>query len=129
MVDLNKVALFARVVEAGSFSGAARGLGMPKASVSRRVAQLEASLGVRLLHRTTRRIELTAMGQVYLEEATRGLAQVDSANKRLLAVQSSASGVDPCAGASGTRESVISGVDRGVSEDVRTSPDRARLDG
>jgi DNA-binding transcriptional LysR family regulator len=93
MVDLNKVALFARVVEAGSFSGAARGLGMPKASVSRQVAQLEASLGVRLLHRTTRRIELTAMGQVYLEEARRGLAQVDSANKRLLAVQSSPSGV------------------------------------
>jgi DNA-binding transcriptional LysR family regulator len=93
MVDLNKVTLFARVVEAGSFSGAARALGMPKASVSRQVAQLESSLGARLLHRTTRRLELTTMGQAYLEEATRGLAQLESANKRLLAAQSSPGGV------------------------------------
>ena len=93
MVDLNKVALFCKVVDEGSFSGAARSLGMPKASVSRQVAQLEASLGARLLHRTTRKLQLTGIGQDYLEDAKRGLAQLESAHQRLLEVRANPSGV------------------------------------
>jgi DNA-binding transcriptional LysR family regulator len=93
VVDLNKVALFCKVVEEGSFSGAARSLSMPKASVSRQVAQLEASLGTRLLHRTTRQLQLTAIGQDYLQDAKGGLAQLESASQRLLEVRANPSGV------------------------------------
>ncbi len=54
MLDLNDIVVFARVVEAGSFTAAARLLGMPKTTVSRRIAALEREIGVRLLQRTTR---------------------------------------------------------------------------
>jgi len=51
-IDLNRIGVFVRVVEARSFSAAAKQLGLPASSVSRAVANLEAALGVRLLHRT-----------------------------------------------------------------------------
>src|SRR3984885_1798146 len=58
MTDLNSLALFAKVIEAGSFSGAARRLKMPMSTVSRRIAELEDQLGVRLLERSTRNLRL-----------------------------------------------------------------------
>ncbi len=64
-IDLEDMRLFARVAEALSFTAAARGLGVPKQTLSRRVAALELALGVRLLHRTTRRLHLTAPGVAY----------------------------------------------------------------
>ncbi|MEM1413617.1 MAG: LysR family transcriptional regulator [Myxococcota bacterium] len=62
-LDLNEVATFARVVEAGSFSAAAAQLGVPKSTVSRRVARLEERLGVRLIQRSTRRMHPTPEGE------------------------------------------------------------------
>ena len=62
-MDLNETAVFVRVVQAGSFSAAARQLGLPTSTVSTRVARLERRLGVTLLQRTTRRLHLTASGQ------------------------------------------------------------------
>lgn len=61
--SLADMAIFARVVEAGSFSGAARGLGLTPSAVSRQVARLEGLLRVRLLERTTRKLRLTEAGQ------------------------------------------------------------------
>ncbi|MCK6550449.1 LysR family transcriptional regulator [Myxococcota bacterium] len=78
-MDLNRVALFRRVVEDGGFSAAARTLGMPKSSVSRAVSELEAELGVRLLQRTTRSVRLTDAGHVFHERAVRGLAGLEEA--------------------------------------------------
>jgi DNA-binding transcriptional LysR family regulator len=92
MIDLNHVRLFAKVVEAGSFSVAARALGLPKATVSRNVARLERTLGVRLMHRTTRKLELTGPGRSYYDEASRGLLRVDLANQAAAALQSVPSG-------------------------------------
>ena len=63
--DLNEVLVFTRVVEADSFTAAARGLGMPKSTVSRRVTRLESALGVRLLLRSTRKLSLTDAGHRY----------------------------------------------------------------
>ena len=63
MLDVQKIASFLAVVRAGSFVGAAEATGLSKAAVSRQVAELEATLGVRLLHRTTRRLSLTEEGQ------------------------------------------------------------------
>lgn len=57
---------FAEVVERGGFAAAGRALGIPKSRLSRRVAELEARLGVRLLQRTTRKLSLTEVGEAYL---------------------------------------------------------------
>ncbi|MCC5854178.1 MAG: LysR family transcriptional regulator [Idiomarina sp.] len=66
MRDLTNYALFAEVVAHGSISGAARALKMPKSTLSRRLSDLEADLGVRLLNRTTRRLNLTDVGREVL---------------------------------------------------------------
>jgi DNA-binding transcriptional LysR family regulator len=65
MVDLNDVALFVQVVKAGSFVEAARRAGMPSNTASRRIHQLEEELGLRLLHRSTRRLSLTDAGEAF----------------------------------------------------------------
>jgi DNA-binding transcriptional LysR family regulator len=74
MLDLQQLASFVAVVNAGSFVGAADAIGLSKAAVSRHVADLEAQLGVRLLHRTTRRLSLTDDGQRFHARATELLA-------------------------------------------------------
>jgi DNA-binding transcriptional LysR family regulator len=94
--DLNQLVVFARVVQAGSFTGAARALGLPKSTVSRKVAELEARLGARLLQRTTRTLGLTDVGRTYhayaarilaeLEEAERAVGQLQEAPRGLLRV-------------------------------------------
>jgi DNA-binding transcriptional LysR family regulator len=66
MQDLNDMLYFAEVAERGSFAAAGRALGLPKSRLSRRVAELETQLGVRLLQRTTRKLSLTDIGEVYL---------------------------------------------------------------
>lgn len=78
-MDLNRVAAFVRVVHDGSFTGAAKAMGLPKSSVSRSVAQLEQDLGVRLLHRTTRKIALTDAGAAFYERVARALVDIDEA--------------------------------------------------
>ena len=71
MADLNSLVVFAKVVKAGSFSEAARRLKMPISTVSRRIAELENHLGVRLLERSTRNLRLTELGAEVLEQAIR----------------------------------------------------------
>src|SRR6516165_1549795 len=72
MTDLNALLIFAKVVEAKSFSEAARRLQMPTSTVSRRVADLEKQLGVRLIERSTRRLRLTDVGSEVFEHAQKG---------------------------------------------------------
>ncbi len=72
MADLNALMIFAKVVEAGSLSEAGRRLRMPVSTVSRRLAELEDRLGVRLLERSTRNLRLTDIGAEMLEHAQRG---------------------------------------------------------
>lgn len=69
--------VFLRVAELSSFTAAAESLGLPKASVSTAVQQLEAQLGTRLLHRTTRRVSLTQDGQVFFDRAQELVAELD----------------------------------------------------
>jgi len=71
MTDLNSLMMFAKVVEANSFSEAARRLDMPISTVSRRISELEGELGVQLLERSTRRLRLTETGSELLEHAQR----------------------------------------------------------
>lgn len=71
MADLNALIIFAKVVEAKSFSEAARRLKLPISTVSRRIADLENQLGVRLLERSTRNLRLTDIGSEVLHHAQR----------------------------------------------------------
>ena len=73
MIDLNDILVFARVVEAGSFTGAARLLRAPKTTVSRRIAALEQAVGARLLQRTTRSLAMTEAGRLYYERSSEAL--------------------------------------------------------
>ena len=77
MQDLNDMLYFAEVVERGGFAAAGRALGIPKSRLSRRIAELESQLGVRLLQRTTRKLSLTEVGSAYLRhcQAMRDAAQ------------------------------------------------------
>lgn len=67
MADLNDYLLYAAVVTHGGFAPASRALGQPKSTLSRRIAQLETRLGVRLIERTTRRFRVTEVGQAFYE--------------------------------------------------------------
>ncbi|ULU23518.1 LysR substrate-binding domain-containing protein [Dyella terrae] len=66
MQDLNDMIFFAEVAERGGFAAASRVLGVPKSRLSRRIAELERGLGVLLLQRTTRKLSLTPVGEMYL---------------------------------------------------------------
>lgn len=79
MEDLERMAIFARVVEARSFSAAARRLGMSKSLVSKHVTRLEQSLGARLLNRTTRTMSVTEIGAVFYEHCARILEEMEEA--------------------------------------------------
>ena len=78
-VEPNDLLLFARIVEAGSFSQAALRVDLPKSTVSRRIALLEAKLGERLLQRTTRKLMLTEFGASLLEHAQKVVEEVEAA--------------------------------------------------
>lgn len=81
IIDLNRVGVFLRVVQSGSFTAAAAALSLPPSSVSRAVARLEDELGVRLLHRTTRKLALTEPGQHYFERMSVIFGEADEANR------------------------------------------------
>ena len=79
-MDANDLILFSRVIDAGSFSRAADRTGLPKSTISRRIAQLESSLGERLIARSTRGIAITDFGERMLEHARRLAEEADAAS-------------------------------------------------
>jgi len=87
-MDINDILVFVRVAQAGSFSKAARELGMPVSTVSRRVAELEADLGVPLLLRTTRSLRITDVGRSYLEHGNAIAAEIEKAESLASGLQS-----------------------------------------
>jgi len=86
-MDLNRVQIFAQVVEQGSFTAAANTLGVTKATISRKVAELEADAGVQLLYRTTRALKLTEAGSEYYNHIHRILSDLQQAEDLLSASQ------------------------------------------
>jgi len=83
MEPLNDMALFVEVVKAMSFRRAAEAIGMPSSTLSRRISALEKAIGLRLLHRTTRKIELTEAGQIYYERCRRIVDEARLAHEQL----------------------------------------------
>ncbi|MCE6978950.1 LysR family transcriptional regulator [Pseudomonas frederiksbergensis] len=88
MQDLNDLYYFAKVVEAGGFAAAGRLLGIPKSRLSRRIAELEERLGARLLQRTTRQLNLTAVGERYLRHCQAMLLEAEMADETVASMSS-----------------------------------------
>lgn len=81
MQDLNDLYMFAQVVEHGGFAAAGRAIGMPKSKLSRRVGELEARLGVRLIQRSTRKFAVTDIGHDYHEHCIAMLVEAEAAQE------------------------------------------------
>lgn len=92
MEDLSAMAVFARVVEMESFSGAARALGLSKSAVSKRVGRLEDRMGLRLLNRTTRRLSLTEAGAAFYQGCRRVVAEAEAAERAVTRLASAPRG-------------------------------------
>lgn len=92
-MDLGAITVFLRVVQGGSFSAAARQLAMPKSTVSRKISELEAHVGARLLQRTTRKLGLTDVGRIFYEHALRIAAEVDEAAQAVGRMQAAPRGL------------------------------------
>lgn len=92
MQDLNDLALFAAVVRNNGFSAAARDLNIPKSKLSKHVARLEEQLGVRLLERSTRKLRVTEIGQVFYEHCQGLLDGVAVAEAEIAAVKAEPTG-------------------------------------
>jgi len=90
---LNDMALFVEVAQARSFTRAAEASGVPNSTLSRRISALEKAIGLRLLHRTTRKVELTEAGQLYFERCRRIVDEARLAHEQLGEMQAQPSGV------------------------------------
>jgi DNA-binding transcriptional LysR family regulator len=91
-IDLDDVGAFAAVVETGTFSAAARRLGVRKSSVSRALARLEEATGVSLLHRTTRKVTISTAGKAFYEKVHAELASLRHAVEELPRLEGALSG-------------------------------------
>jgi DNA-binding transcriptional LysR family regulator len=92
MDPLSDVACFVSVVDCGSFTSAAGQLGLSRAAVSKQVSRLEGRLRARLLNRTTRRLSLTEVGQVFYASAKRGLQEIAEAEAAVSTLQAAPRG-------------------------------------
>ena len=92
-MGLDDALIFTRVVECHSFTSAATTLGMQKSTVSRRIAQLEERLGVRLLNRTTRKLRLTEVGQAYYERCRQIMQEFSEAAQAIMQLQREPTGL------------------------------------
>lgn len=92
-LDLNHVFLFVEVVRANSFAAAARRLGMPANSVSRKIQELEAQVGSRLIHRSTRKLTLTAAGRTFFDRCAGPVAELAQAGQASVDETQLASGI------------------------------------
>jgi DNA-binding transcriptional LysR family regulator len=93
MQDLNDLYYFAQVVDHGGFAPAGRALGEPKSKLSRRIARLEETLGVRLLNRSTRHVTVTEIGRIYYTHCRAMLIQAETAQDAIEAMRSEPCGV------------------------------------
>jgi len=92
-MDLDAIAVFVKIVEAGSLSKAARLLNMPKTTVSAKLAVLEKRLGVNLIHRTTRKLHVTEAGETYFHHCANAVREVELGKAALELSQSKPTGV------------------------------------
>ena len=108
MSDLNALLLYARIVDAGSFSQAARNMVMPVSTLSRKIAELEDQLGVRLLERSTRQMRVTEIGQDILDQARRTAEIKENVSNLVASHQSEIQGILRITATAGVVEGLVS---------------------
>lgn len=91
-MDIDDIEIFVKVIQTGSFSGAAKEVGLPNTTVSSKVAKLEKRLGVTLIQRTTRKLSLTSAGKVYFDHCLRGLDEIKAGEAQLVSSAKEATG-------------------------------------
>jgi DNA-binding transcriptional LysR family regulator len=91
-VNLEEIIVFTKIVQGHSFTAAATALGLPRSTVSRKIADLEARVGARLLQRTTRALSLTDVGRIYYEHCVRIIAELEEAQLAVAQLQSTPRG-------------------------------------
>lgn len=92
-MDLNEIAIYIKVVQTGSFSEAAKKLGMPKSTVSSKVSNLERRLNTTLIQRTTRKLNITPAGEAYFKRCLSGMGEIHSAESEISALSGEPSGL------------------------------------
>lgn len=92
-MNLDAIPVFVKVVETGSFSGAARLLNMPKTTVSAKIAALEKRLGLKLIQRTTRKLRVTEAGTKYFHHCANAIREMELGEAALQSTQSEPTGV------------------------------------
>ncbi|WP_295902011.1 LysR family transcriptional regulator [uncultured Bdellovibrio sp.] len=92
-MDLNEVAIFVKVVQVGSFHQAAKQLDMPNSTVSAKVSSLEKRLGVTLLHRTTRKLQVTEAGQAFFNRSLSAIQELQGAEEEVTSNQGEPQGL------------------------------------
>ena len=92
-MNLNEIAVYIQVVQSLSFSAAAKKLGMPNSTVSHKVSSLEQRLGVTLIQRTTRKLNITPAGQMYYKKCIQGLEAIQAAEMELASIQDEPNGL------------------------------------
>src|SRR5207302_11059098 len=88
----NEMAIFERVAARGSFAGAAKDVSLSPSAVAKLITRLERRLGVRLINRTTRRLALTAEGEIYLERSRDILEAIEAAESEISSARASPHG-------------------------------------
>lgn len=92
-IDFNEIAIFIKVAQTGSFTQAAKQLSMPNSTVSTKVSSLEKRLGVTLMQRTTRKLNLTPFGKEYYQNCLDGLALITKAESQISSTQGEPQGL------------------------------------
>ncbi len=115
-MDLDAVVVFVKVVEAGSFSGAARQMNMPKTTVSAKVAALEKRLGITLLHRTTRKLRLTEAGTDYYRHCARAVHEIELGESALVSAKDRPGGLLRVTAPSDVGRTLLPAIVRGYLE-------------
>jgi DNA-binding transcriptional LysR family regulator len=105
--DVEGMALFVKIMEHGSLSAAGRALGIPKGTVSRRLAELEARLGLQLLNRSTRSLSLTDAGRAYHQRCAPIVAEAEAAELEVLAKTGAPTGRIRLAAAAGLGQLIL----------------------
>ncbi|TSD84811.1 LysR family transcriptional regulator [Mycobacterium sp. KBS0706] len=110
MLNLNDLGLFVQAVDSGGFAAAARRLGLPKSTISKRVAELEAALGARLIHRTSRSFVLTELGRDFYDHARGAMIEAEAAEGVVLRRLTEPSGTVRITASVPTAQSRLSGL-------------------
>lgn len=119
-MDLNEIAIYLKVVQSGSFTQAAKALGLPNSTVSSKVSSLEKRLGLTLIQRTTRKLNVTPAGKAFYQRCLSGMEQIHAAENEILEFSGEPKGILRITGPQDMGRSLLPDI---ISRFTRAYPD------